>query len=110
MAVAVLVIWLMFGFLGLYVLAEKYGVTMSYAINAYKEDIRGTAFMILLGPFMLILSHSPLVNMMIENWKRYMEKIIKEEIDPYLSDEWLEKQFQMLEAEVAQRKVINDPI
>ena len=97
MGLVIATAWLASGYLGLYICAKRYRRKLSWAI---KKNPVTTVKLILAGPSMLLVS---IASPDIPERQRYLNKIIKEEIDPYISGDWLEREFQTFEAEIANR-------
>ena len=95
MELVVLIVWLASGCLGFYICAKKDRIKL---LRAFRMNPVSTAFLILIGPCTLALS---IAIPETSERQRNLNEIIKEEIDSYIDNDWLEKEFQALEARVA---------
>ena len=90
--------WLMSGCLGIYTFNERCQGKLSWVV--IKKNPLTMAELVLTGPCMLIISFTSPET---QEWQSYSNEIIKEEVDSYIDNDWLEKEFQALEAQVVNR-------
>ena len=100
MELVVLIVWLASSCLGVYIWVKRHQRKL---LRAVRMEPVSTAVLILGGPCTLVLSIaiSSIATPETPERQNYLNEIIKEEIDSYIDNDWLEKEFQALEAQVA---------